>query len=111
MFHNGVVKILDFGLCKQMDSEDTRIDLTSQGVGTYWYLPPETFREYDSEVSSKVDVWSTGVIFYELLYGKRPFGHGISQAKIYNEGIILKAIKVDFPDQTPLRYKVSAEAK
>jgi tousled-like kinase len=41
MFHEGVIKILDFGLCKIIeDSEDTRIDLTSQGVGTYWYLPP-----------------------------------------------------------------------
>jgi tousled-like kinase len=41
MFHEGVVKILDFGLCKAMKDEDeTNIELTSQGVGTYWYLPP-----------------------------------------------------------------------
>lgn len=40
MFHQGKIKILDFGLCKQMESEDTKIGLTSQGVGTYWYLPP-----------------------------------------------------------------------
>jgi tousled-like kinase len=51
-------------------------------VGTYWYLPPETFLENDPEVSSKVDIWSVGVIFYELLYGRRPFGHGVSQTKI-----------------------------
>jgi tousled-like kinase len=43
MFHEGVAKILDFGLSKIMFGEDTRMDLTSQGVGTYWYLPPETF--------------------------------------------------------------------
>lgn len=58
------------------------MNLTSQGVGTYWYLPPETFFDSGAEVSSKVDVWSAGVIFYELLYGRRPFGHGLSQAKI-----------------------------
>ena len=41
MFQDGVIKILDFGLCKIMnESEDTRIELTSQGVGTYYYLPP-----------------------------------------------------------------------
>ena len=40
MFADGVVKILDFGLSKIMHEEDTRMDLTSQGVGTYWYLPP-----------------------------------------------------------------------
>lgn len=43
MFHKGIVKILDFGLCKEMETEETKMNLTSQGVGTYWYLPPEAF--------------------------------------------------------------------
>ena len=65
MFSNGVIKILDFGLCKVMNNSDqTKIDLTSQGVGTYWYLPPETFEDYNPQISSKVDVWSLGIIFY-----------------------------------------------
>ena len=34
----------DFGLSKQaMDAGSTGIELTSQGAGTYWYLPPECF--------------------------------------------------------------------
>lgn len=64
MFNRGIVKIVDFGLCKQMESDDTRIGLTSYGVGTYYYLPPETFMEDKAEVSTKVDIWSVGVIFY-----------------------------------------------
>lgn len=79
MFDQGTVKILDFGLSKIMHDEDTRMDLTSQGVGTYWYLPPETFEDFNPKISAKVDVWSLGVIFFELLYGRKPFGHGISQ--------------------------------
>lgn len=41
IFHQGKVKITDFGICKTTN-EDI-IELTSQGVGTYWYLPPECF--------------------------------------------------------------------
>ncbi len=62
-------------------------------MGTYWYLPPETFNEDNSQITPKVDVWSTGVIFYELLYGRKPYGHGISQDRILNQGIILNAKK------------------
>ena len=44
------------------------MDLTSQGAGTYWYLPPECFVVGKSppKISSKVDVWSVGVIFYQV---------------------------------------------
>jgi tousled-like kinase len=77
-----------------MDDEATRMELTSQGVGTYWYLPPETFHYHDPTVNSKVDIWSVGVIFFEILYGKKPFGHGMSQSKIINDGIMLRATEV-----------------
>jgi len=43
LFHKGEIKISDFGLCKIIENDDTKMELTSQGVGTYWYLPPECF--------------------------------------------------------------------
>merc|ERR1711988_1113923 len=85
----GDVKITDFGLSKQLDamsSPNDGIDLTSQGAGTYWYLPPECFvRGIDGKpprIDNKVDVWAIGVIFYQCLYGKKPFGHNMSQEAI-----------------------------
>lgn len=65
------MKISDFGLCKVLENEETRLELTSQGVGTYWYLPPECFLTGDMPpaISSKVDIWSLGCIFYEMLFG------------------------------------------
>jgi len=52
---------------------DHGMDLTSQGAGTYWYLPPECFvvGKTPPKISSKVDIWSVGVIFYQCLYGRK----------------------------------------
>uniref|UniRef100_A0A6M2DQ44 non-specific serine/threonine protein kinase n=1 Tax=Xenopsylla cheopis TaxID=163159 RepID=A0A6M2DQ44_XENCH len=109
----GEIKITDFGLSKVMDEEnynpDHGMDLTSQGAGTYWYLPPECFvvGKNPPKISSKVDVWSVGVIFYQCLYGKKPFGHNQSQATILEENTILKATDVQFANKPT----VTQEAK
>lgn len=83
-----------------MSSEHTKIELTSIGVGTYWYLPPECFSHDKSgvpKISTKVDIWSLGVIYFEMIFGQRPFGHGMSQEQILKREIILSAVKVNFP--------------
>ncbi|KAG2381899.1 hypothetical protein C9374_005691 [Naegleria lovaniensis] len=108
---DGNIKITDFGLSKIMDDEES-IELTSQGAGTYWYLPPECFHNPSGEgpppkISNKVDVWSAGVIFYQMLYGTKPFGNNLSQQKILSEGTIVNATQVGFPDKP----SVSEEAK
>lgn len=65
------VKITDFGLSKIIDetNDGTTMELTSQGAGTYWYLPPECFAKGPNppRISSKVDVWSAGVIFFQMV--------------------------------------------
>ena len=81
----GRVKITDFGLSKEMDpSGDSKMALTSQGAGTYWYLPPECFQTGNGQpplISQKVDVWSVGVILYQMVYGKKPFGEDMTQVR------------------------------
>jgi tousled-like kinase len=100
---NGDAKITDFGLSKIVDGLDSAesMELTSQGAGTYWYLPPECFiLDHNVRISNKVDVWSIGVIYYQMLYGRRPFGDGQSQDTILTDRTILNAREVTFPESS-----------
>jgi len=111
------VKVTDFGLSKIMDEGDgpggdpTSMELTSQGAGTYWYLPPECFAVGGSAVriSNKVDVWSVGVIFYQMLFGRRPFGEGMTQEQMLAAGTMTQ--QTAGGPTFPAKPAVSAEAK
>ncbi|XP_073141263.1 serine/threonine-protein kinase TOUSLED [Henckelia pumila] len=106
----GVAKVTDFGLSKIVEDDvgSQGMELTSQGAGTYWYLPPECFELSKTPlISSKVDVWSAGILLYQMLFGRRPFGHDQSQERILREDTIIKARKVEFPS----RPSASNEAK
>ncbi|HKH43524.1 MAG TPA: protein kinase [Thermoanaerobaculia bacterium] len=66
---DGVVKILDFGIAKLAGA--AAITRTGVALGTPAYMAPEQIR--GDEVDLRADLWSLGVVLYEMLAGRRPF--------------------------------------
>lgn len=67
-----LVKVLDFGIAKLRPSEASIVTGTGATFGTAYYMSPEQARGA-GEVDQRADVWSLGVLLYELLAGRRPF--------------------------------------
>ncbi len=79
----GNPQITDFGLAKLMNDD---LSLTQSGVmvGTPYYMSPEQVRGHANEVGFQSDIFSIGVVFYEMLTGQKPF-RGNTAMEIYEQ--------------------------
>ena len=68
-----VPKLIDFGVSKMVHAED-RLAVTDEGrqIGTPFYMSPEQLRAA-ADLDGRTDVWSVGVVLFELVSGSRPF--------------------------------------
>ena len=79
------IKVIDFGISKFMDEDGPSLTETSLVMGSPAYMSPEQMRSLKS-ADSRTDIWSLGVICYELLSGERPFKGALTDllSKILN---------------------------
>ena len=69
---NPLVKVLDFGISKTLDTTAASLTQTDSMVGSPAYMSPEQMRS-SKNVDERSDIWSLGVILFELLTGRLPY--------------------------------------
>jgi serine/threonine protein kinase/Tfp pilus assembly protein PilF len=77
--HDARVKILDFGLAKLKGV--SKLTKETSTLGTINYMSPEQIQ--GKEIDHRSDIWSLGIVFYELLFGEAPFKGEYDQAVSY----------------------------
>lgn len=98
---DGDVHIADFGLAKVLSTDRDALSLTRtrQGLGTPHYMAPEQVADA-GEVDHRADIYSLGVMLYELLTGKLPIGrfeppsHRTKAAKALDD-VVMKTLESD----------------
>jgi serine/threonine protein kinase len=91
-----VVKLLDLGIAKLREvagaekTGSTNLTIAGQMLGTPYYMSPEQWGELpadgNSEIDGRADIYSLGVVFYELITGKRPFS-GVTLSELRRQHV------------------------
>ncbi len=109
----GRAKIADFGLAKLVDANAADRSLTEVGqvMGTPHYMAPEQLRG-SRDVDHRADIYSLGVVFYEMLTGELPRGNFELPSKSIHVDVKLDAIVLKSLERTPeRRYQHAIEVK
>jgi len=76
-----LVKILDFGISKNIRQAEARMTLPGDSIGSPLYMSPEQIQN-PALVDERTDLWSLGIVLYETLTGKLPFdGDTVAQVQ------------------------------
>jgi predicted Ser/Thr protein kinase len=109
----GRVKIADFGLAKLLGRDSGAFALTGsqQAMGTVFYMAPEQV-ERPQEVDHRADIYSLGVVFYEMLTGELPVGRfALPSEKAGTDAVLDEVVLRAIERDRERRYQRASEVK
>jgi serine/threonine protein kinase len=108
----GQVKIADFGLAKLLGATpDTALTMPQAAMGTMNYMAPEQ-RQNAQGVDHRADIYSLGVVFYEMLTGEVPMGRFEAPSKKVHVDVRLDEVVLRALEREPARrYQQASEVK
>ena len=69
---DGSAKLADLGIAKSLEEQDTMLTMAASVFGTPAYMSPEQAKD-SGKVDCRADIYSLGIVFYEMLSGRRPY--------------------------------------
>ncbi len=98
---DGIAQIMDFGLAKLRFSQESRLTKEGSTVGTAGYMSPEQIQGL--EIDHRSDIFSLGVLLYELFTGELPF------RGVHETALLYEIVNVDPPPMTSINPDLNPE--
>jgi eukaryotic-like serine/threonine-protein kinase len=105
---DGTVSLIDFGLAK-VNEQDNSLTGSREIFGTPYYMSPE--QGHAEDIDARSDLYSLGVVFYEMLIGRKPFNGATAMEVIYkHKRAELPEIAPQFANYEPMLRRLLAKS-
>jgi serine/threonine protein kinase/WD40 repeat protein len=107
--NQAIPKVIDFGVAKatsQLLTEKTMFTLYGQLIGTLEYMSPEQAKLNQMDIDTRSDIYSLGVLLYELLTGETPFDRKRLRSAAFDE--MMRIIREEEPPRPSIKLTSSA---
>lgn len=99
------LKLIDFGIAKRIASNTTNIS-RENSVGTISYMAPEAVKQGALKIGRPSDIWSLGIILYQMVYMKSPFAHLDPMQRLF--ALTDPTVGIEFPEEHRLANHCTA---